>query len=678
MAAERQAPTRFDRFAALAVLTALGVTWPVLDLLGRNAEFFVARRSPKWEIVVLASALAVGIPLMVALIGSLPGRFGRLLGTFLIALTSASLALLYVRRAPLPWWAATAIAAAIGMAAAWAFIRFDPARLFARYLSPAPLVLVAVFLFTTPAGAVLADEGSEIGSPVVPGDPAPIVMLVFDEFPVASLIDPEGDLRVDRFPNFARLAGDATWYRNAVTVEQQTEHSVPAMLTGVVPDQSKTPFAGQYPDNLFTALQDSYDLEVLETITQLCPRSLCEGIGTSETPILRDVGVVAGHVLLPAGLTANLPQIDRGWGDFGAATSDFDVVAAFRQNFEADPRKPIATLIEDIGEDDADRPTLHFLHAVVPHHPWQFLPDGRRYPLTVERAPGSDSPGWGPDGFLVAQALQRHLLQVGYVDHALGQILDALEEAGTYDDAMIVLVADHGIAVRPNVPHQRQISNDTIGEVAAIPLFVKLPGQTEGAIDDRRALTVDIVPTIADVIDADLSWETDGVSLMGPDPGRTESTTVGPFSEATYGADGDEKLAVAARIEDLFPGGDPWKLTPGVGADLLGTEVDPESLDSVGLTARLDRPLFYTVVDTTGDVIPARLTGTLIGDVSGDEVIAVSVNGTIGAITRSYIEDDQPSFQAMIPPELFDDGENDIAFFLVGAGGELGRMAKSE
>jgi hypothetical protein len=27
------------------VLTALGATWPVLDLLGRNAEFFVARRS---------------------------------------------------------------------------------------------------------------------------------------------------------------------------------------------------------------------------------------------------------------------------------------------------------------------------------------------------------------------------------------------------------------------------------------------------------------------------------------------------------------------------------------------------------------------------------------------------------------------------------------------------------
>jgi hypothetical protein len=671
------AATRFDRFAALAVLTALGVTWPVLDLLGRNAEFFVARRSPKWEIVALSLALAVGVPLLVALVGSLPGRLGSMLGTGLIALTSASLTLLYLKRLPVSWWVATAIAGALGVAAAWAFHRFDPARLFARYLSPAPLVLVAVFLFTSPTGAVLADEGSAIGSPVSAASPAPIVMLVFDEFPVASLIDADGDLRADRYPNFARLAADATFYPNAMTVEQQTEHSVPAMLTGVVPDQSKTPYAGQYPENLFTAFQESHELHVLETITQLCPRSLCEGIGQSTTPILRDVGVVAGHVLLPEGLATNLPQIDRGWGDFGAATSDFDVVAEFRENFEADPRKPIATLIDQIGGPAGAKPPLFFLHAVVPHHPWQFLPDGRRYPLTVERAPGSKSPGWGPDEFLVAQAMQRHLLQVGYIDHALGEILDALEAADLYDEAMIVLVADHGIAVRPNVPHQRQISADTIGEVAAIPFFVKSPRQTEGGVDQRRALTIDIVPTIADVLDADLPWETDGVSLLGPDPGRAESTTIGPYSEVTIGAAGTEKLEVAARIESLFPGGNPWALRPAGSPDLLGTTVDGSDLASSGIMVHLERPLFYTVVDTGGDVIPARFTASLIGGVTGDEVLAVAVNGTIGAMTRSYLEEGDAFFQAMLPPELFVDGENEIGVYLVTGDGTLERVERS-
>jgi hypothetical protein len=563
------------------------------------------------------------------------------------------------------------------VAAAWAFHRFDPARLFARYLSPAPLVLVAVFLFTSPTGAVLADEGGAIGSPVSAASPAPLVMLVFDEFPVASLIDADGELRTDRYPNFARLAADATFYSNAMTVEQQTEHSVPAMLTGVVPDQSKTPYAGQYPENLFTAFQESHELHVLETITQLCPRSLCEGIGQSTTPILRDVGVVAGHVLLPEGLTTE-PSPDRPW--LGRLRGGHvRLRCRGRVPGELRSRSPQAdrTLIEQIGEPAGAEPPLFFLHAVVPHHPWQFLPDGRRYPLTVERAPGSKSPGWGPDEFLVAQAMQRHLLQVGYIDHALGEILDALEAADLYDEAMIVLVADHGIAVRPGVPHQRQISTDTVGEVAAIPMFIKTPGQTEGGVDERRALTIDIVPTIADVLDAELPWETDGVSLLGPDPGRTESTTVGPYSEVTIGVEGAEKLEVAARLEALFPDGDPWALRPVGSPDLLGTTVDGSDLASSGIMVHLERPLFYTVVDTQGDVIPSRITASLIGDVTGDEILAVAVNGTIGAMTRSYLEEGDAFFQAMLPPELFVDGENEIAVYQVMGDGTLERMERS-
>ncbi len=29
------------------------------------------------------------------------------------------------------------------------------------------------------------------------------------------------------------------------------------------------------------------------------------------------------------------------------------------------------------------RPPLFYVHAIVPHHPWQFLPDGRSYPFIV-------------------------------------------------------------------------------------------------------------------------------------------------------------------------------------------------------------------------------------------------------------------------------------------------------
>jgi hypothetical protein len=260
--------------------------------------------------------------------------------------------------------------------------------------------------------------------------------------------------------------------------------------------------------------------------------------------------------------------------------------------------------------------------------------------------------------------MQRHLLQVGYVDHALGEILAALDDAGIYEDAQIIMTADHGISVKPGVDHQRQIEDDTVGEIAEIPLLVKAPGREGGVIDDRRALTIDIMPTIADVLGTDLPWPADGVSLFGPDPGRTETTTTGPRSQITFGVDGTEKLAVAERLEGLFPGGDPFALLPDGAPDVRGQSVDAGRAEAP-FRATLDGSSAYDDVDLASGVIPVRITGKLLGDVQGDEFIGVALNGTIGAVTRSYVEDGKPAFQAMVPPDLFRSGSNDVELFLI-------------
>jgi hypothetical protein len=289
--------------------------------------------------------------------------------------------------------------------------------------------------------------------------------------------------------------------------------------------------------------------------------------------------------------------------------------------------------------------------------------------------PASVDGGWENDEFLVAQSMQRHLLQVGYADHVLGEIITALEAEGIYDEALVVVTADHGIAIRPGVEHQRKISAESVGEIAAVPLFVKPPGNSNSVIDDRRALTIDILPTIADVLGADLPDDVDGVSLLGPDPQREETTTVGPGSSVTYGVDGSEKLAVAARLEDLFPGGDPWSLRPRGSRDLVGFRVETSGLGSSGLRARLRESHLYSDVDTSADVIPVRIGGFLYGDVDGTEILAVSLNGTIAAITRSYLEDGQAAFLTMVPPESFVDGRNEIEVFEVGPDGDLGTVS---
>jgi hypothetical protein len=262
--------------------------------------------------------------------------------------------------------------------------------------------------------------------------------------------------------------------------------------------------------------------------------------------------------------------------------------------------------------------------------------------------------------------LQRHLLQVQYVDRAVGQVIDAMKESGIYEESLLVVVADHGIALRPNIEHWRKITSETIGEVAAIPLFIKPPADSAaaaqaGQIDDRRAHTTDIAPTVADLLGFALPWNADGVSLFGPDPQRTETTTTGPSSSATFGVEGEEVLAVAGRNAEWFPTGDPYELRPPEAPDLVGEPISALTAINEAVRIIVDRLTAYEDVDPEGDRVPARITGRVLGLPEGEEtLVAVSVNGVIEAVVRSYHDRGRSGFQAMIPPERFRLGNNMI------------------
>lgn len=658
--------TRFERFAALVVLAVLGVSWPILELLGNNAEFFLARSATKWETVLTALVIGLAVPGLIGLLGLLPGKPGLGIGLVVIGVLATMLAFLFLRRLPIPPGFSQGIALVVGAGTPIAFQRFNGLRMLFRYLSPTPLLVPLLFVFSTPTGGTITDR-EVAGEQVEPANPVTVVMVVLDEFPVASLIDPDGNLWANRYPNFARLAEDGTWFRNAATVEQQTEHSVPAMLTGFIPDQSLEPFAGQYPNNIFTALAGSHVMDVDETITRLCPLTICsmppstESFQTRAGSMANDVAVIAGHVLLPQWATETLPQIDRTWGDFGSASEDFSAIEAFNAEASHDPRQKLEDLASKIVAAGPDAPpTFYFAHALIPHYPWQFLPDGRRYPLNEQRVPGTIKTGWGDNDWLIAQGLQRHLLQVQYVDSAIGSLIDGMEQAGIYDDAILIVLADHGISFEPNLEHWRRILPETVGDVAAIPLFVKAPGQPGGNIDDRRALTIDLIPTLADVMGFEVPWLLEGASLFGPDPKRAETTTAGPITTVTFGVDGHEKLVMAARNAGWFPNYDPWELLPPGARDLRGQLVEDVAQGETGFSARIDRPGWYRNVNLVGDGIPIRVTGALEGAPDSDVLLGVAVNGVIGAITRSYADENDTRFQALIPPSLFRSGLNEI------------------
>lgn len=107
----------------------------------------------------------------------------------------------------------------------------------------------------------------------------------------------------------------------------------------------------------------------------------------------------------------------------------------------------------------------------------------------------------------------RYRANIRYVDESVGRLLDALRAQDLYDEALIVVLSDHGDAFfgHQNFGHNQTLYDDMV----RIPLLMKFPA-TAG-VEPRRlsALveTVDVVPTIFDFLGFALSPQWEGESL---------------------------------------------------------------------------------------------------------------------------------------------------------------------
>jgi hypothetical protein len=87
-----------------------------------------------------------------------------------------------------------------------------------------------------------------------------VVVVVFDEVPLLSLVDEQ--LLVDKalFPNLARLARDGVWFRNATTVSDYTRWALPAIVTGMRPLPEAAPSARDHPRSIFSLLAWTHEV----------------------------------------------------------------------------------------------------------------------------------------------------------------------------------------------------------------------------------------------------------------------------------------------------------------------------------------------------------------------------------------------------------------------------------
>lgn len=511
------------------IVSSFAVAQPLFDLLSRNAEFFVARHSQPIEVVLFVLIVMVAPAAVLLLLEGVAGLLGRQIRKgvhgVIVALLAGCIFLPALKQVgEIPGKVLLVGAMLSGIVAASGYLRFSLMRTFVTVLFPALVIFPGLFLLGSPVKQVVFGDNRAAVAETPVRNAAPVILVVFDEFPIVSLMDEQRQIDSIRYPNFAALARHATWFRNATTVHGSTFAAVPAILNGRYPNTEGFPTARDYPETLFTLLGGSYAMNVFEPYTRVCPDTLCEhfrrrrALDQRLASLLSDLSLVYLHILLPPDLTANLPAVTQTWEDFGgqpgvspdhAPAEDADLEERGRAA-SRDRQALFSQFVHSITA--TDKPTLHFLHSLLPHVPWEFLPSGKRY--QKREIPGLDitKEEWGEDDWLVVQGYQRHLLQVGFVDKLLGDLLTRLQTLGLYDQSLIVITADHGASFWPN-ESRRGASPAHPQDIFGVPLFMKTPYQQEGRVSDRPVKTIDIVPTIADILGVALPWPVDGRSV---------------------------------------------------------------------------------------------------------------------------------------------------------------------
>jgi hypothetical protein len=332
------------------------------------------------------------------------------------------------------------------------------------------------------------------------------------------------------------------------------------------------------------------------------------------------------------------------------------------------------------------RRTFWMKHVLLPHGPYLFLPSGRR----TRNGPRDPVPGLNGtrgfhDRFLTDHNHQRYLLQIGYTDHKLGQLFRRLVRLGMFDRTLIAITADHGFAWDVGVKDRRRVKPSNVDELTPVPLIIKAPGQRRGRINRSYVSTLDITPTIADILNFRLPYRADGRSAFSRAVRRRRVVRLPTrdFSRIVRISAGRWQRRRRARVTHrlrLFGSG-PVGLYSRIGPnnELVGRRLSELRTAPLGrVRGRIIDGNQLHSVDRSSGLVPAHIVGNLEGGRRGSKRnIAVAVNGRIEAVGRTFYlrRDRKEHFALMVPETSLRQGRNSVAVFVVEPGPVLRLMA---
>lgn len=557
------------------------MTQPILNLLGTAPDYFITYRLTPGDVRVFVGLLALLVPMSVWILELFLVRAPKAQRVVHYTAIGGSLTVLVAQILKvtigmngIPYVALTLVLST-AVAAAYRWRR--SVREWLVFVAVVPVLAMALFFFSSPAGRYArAGAGASAQESVTN---APVIFLMLDEFPSLSLLNGKGEIDKVRYPNFARLAAKTNWYRNYSTTAEVTHFAIPAALSGVYPQRGLGSTYVDHPNTLFSLVAANHEMNVWESITKLCPPTLCKQSPISSASqgadwhgLLRGLRQVVRQRLdttkknemnvfavegakvptVPTSLVATTtttttvmsPTSSDSPPTSSATTAPSKLPTVAMQNFIAAQQTQIfSKWLESLN--DSVKPQMSYLHVLLPHQPWIFLPNGMSYATDEPES----QPGETPWEARIKQ--QRHELQVQYLDNLIGRLIDRLEETNLFDKSLIVLAADHGVSFTAGYG-RRFVTGDFANypSIMHVPLFIHFPGQATGSVIDDNVENVDVLPIIAKQLKFTIPWKVDGIVPEDKDPIRRSTKSL-LFVTDPYGSPKRDVPSMSVKFDDF-------------------------------------------------------------------------------------------------------------------------------
>lgn len=190
------------------------------------------------------------------------------------------------------------------------------------------------------------------------------------------------------------------------------------------------------------------------------------------------------------------------------------------------------------GAKDSDKPFFAICSYYAVHTPLEAKPEHiDKYTKKIADMHLGPDP-MAPEEAGETKTQQDHPAYAGMiesVDESVGRIIETLKANGQYDNTVIVLLSDHGgLSNRGNKRELATTNRPLKGGKGhlyeggiRVPFMIHTPGQTERSNSETPVVSLDLLPTLADICNApvDSTAELDGVSirtLLSPETANTD------------------------------------------------------------------------------------------------------------------------------------------------------------